>query len=80
MVAAFVAGLTATADAAGVGANFVAAVALRLEAGSQEGQSLTCSNLATVIAHLYSSGLLPHTTLYSFLDHLTQRCYNLLSS
>lgn len=73
VVAAFVAGLTGTSDAAGIGANFVAALAHRLEIGSKEGQSLTCSNLATVIAHLYTAGLLPASTVYSFLDHVTDR-------
>ncbi len=67
-------GLTGTSDAQGIGANFTSALAARLEEASQQDQSLTCANLASVLAHLYTCGLLPASTMYSFLDHLTQRC------
>ena len=78
VVAAFVAGLTGTSDAAGIGANFTAALAARLEEASLQEQSLPCANLATVMAHLYTCSLLPASTIYSFLDHLTQRQVHLL--
>ena len=52
VVAAFISGLTGTSDAAGIGANFTAALAGRLEDASLQDQSLACANLATVLAHL----------------------------
>ncbi|DBA70559.1 TPA: hypothetical protein ACH3X2_011953 [Trebouxia sp. C0005] len=73
VVAAFMSGLTGTSDAQGIGANFTSALAARLDKASQQDQSLTCANLASVLAHLYTCGLLPASTMYSFLDHLTQR-------
>ena len=73
-MAAFISGLTGTSDAAGIGANFTSALAARLEDASLQDQSLACANLATVLAHLYTCSLLPATTVYSFLDHLTHRC------
>ncbi len=73
VVAAFISGLTGTSDAQGIGANFTAALAARLEEASEHNQSLTCANLASVLAHLYTCALLPASTMYSFLDHLTER-------
>ncbi|KAL3133156.1 hypothetical protein ABBQ38_007050 [Trebouxia sp. C0009 RCD-2024] len=73
VVAAFISGLTGTSDAAGIGANFTAALAGRLENASLQDESLACANLATVLAHLYTCALLPASTIYSFLDHLTHR-------
>ena len=73
VVAAFISGLTGTSDAAGIGANFTAALAARLQDASLLDQSLACANLATVLAHLYTCSLLPASTIYSFLEHLTQR-------
>lgn len=72
VVAAFISGLTGTSDAAGIGANFTVALAARLQDASQLDQSLTCANLATVLAHLYTCSLLPASTIYSFLEHLTE--------
>ena len=72
--AACIAGLAATAGASDVAANFLAAVATRLEQAAITEDSLACINLTAVVAHLYSSGILQAATLYSFLDHLLNRC------
>ena len=73
VVAAFVSALTGISDAQGIGANFTAALTARLEDASLQDQSLACANLAAVLAHLYLCALLPASTIYSFLHHLTNR-------
>ena len=67
------AGLAATSGQQSLGANFAAAGAAQLEEAKAAENGLACMNLAGLVAHMFTCGLVQATTVYSLLAHLTSR-------
>lgn len=73
VTAAFISGSSARAEAAELGANFSARLAVTLEIAYTSGESLTSGNLTNLLAQLYACGLLSARCIYTFLERLTKR-------
>jgi len=70
IAAAFMAGLAASLHAQDLLAAFMDRTAQALTASLSQDNSLACSNLANVIAHLFSCGALQAVTVFGLLDSL----------
>ncbi|CAD7703288.1 unnamed protein product [Ostreobium quekettii] len=73
VAAAFVTGLTATANAQEIAAQFLAAIASALEESYEMRDSLACTNLVSILCNCYLCGMMDGGLLYSLLDTLTGR-------